>query len=414
MLQCNQMDELMLDWLYDELDEDRREQVDAHVEDCARCAAEAGSLRRTRELFDDLPSCAEPPASLTAILLHEAARHAPSPKRQVATDPAASVGLWQRLKELFRPIAMHPAAAAVASLILVAGVAGTLYVRSGSEMAQPERRPDLASGAAASDHSVAATGEGSVLADEAPTEPAAIAVEPEEAEAAAGKLGIEAGLLDGESQQAIDERARRMDDNLDRKVAAKPKRSKRASKSDTNVADKGYAKGPVANAISGSDPLIDLDDTGYRGGSATPPPPTASTSSKRTTRGSSKSSEEASPLAAQQQGTYRPYKDKPVSAQERAWLSRQQVSLEKLAADKKCRAAAEIANDILDRNPDFYTSEVARSKPVKSCSMYVKDEARRRATARSGKAAGGASAGTPAAPVKKARARDEAAAEPSK
>src|SRR5688572_24912829 len=123
MLQCKEIDELMMDWLYQELDTSSSQAVEAHVGGCARCTAEIGSLRRTREVFREMPS-EEPPASLSAILLHEAARRAPA----VATR-REEVGFWERVRAWFQPLVAHPAAAAMATLVLVAGVAGVLYVR---------------------------------------------------------------------------------------------------------------------------------------------------------------------------------------------------------------------------------------------------------------------------------------------
>ena len=82
-----------------------------------------------------------------------------------------------------------------------------------------------------------------------------------------------------------------------------------------------------------------------------------------------------------------------------------------LAAGKKdCREAARIANDILDRNPDYYYKKVAGSKSVQPCSWYVRDERTRRVTARKAKSSNtGAAAKAKAAPRKEADSEAAAA-----
>lgn len=141
------MDELMMDWLYEELDPARSARVAEHAGGCARCSAELAALRRTREAFRDMPDL-EPPPALSAILLHEAARRAPSAEAGavvVAVPSDGDTGLWARIAAWLRPLALHPAATAACTVVLLAGVAGALYVRGGGEMAAPSHMssPDL-------------------------------------------------------------------------------------------------------------------------------------------------------------------------------------------------------------------------------------------------------------------------------
>jgi negative regulator of sigma E activity len=137
MLDCSKIDELMMDWLYQELDESSSARVAEHVHGCARCSAEASALQRTRAAFRDL-SPVDPPMAVSAILMHEAARRAPAVAVAAPRAGGAEDGFWARVRSWFRPIMLHPAAAAVAMLVLVAGVAGTLYVRHGDEMADTQ------------------------------------------------------------------------------------------------------------------------------------------------------------------------------------------------------------------------------------------------------------------------------------
>ncbi len=127
--------ELMLvDLLYGEVDGDEAEAARAVIDGDSKLAAEAEAYRGLRELMRELPD-QEPPAAISAQLLHAAATQAPAPA--AAAKVAAEGGLWASIKGFFAPVVMHPAMAAVATLVLVAGVAGTLYLRGDVEVAQP-------------------------------------------------------------------------------------------------------------------------------------------------------------------------------------------------------------------------------------------------------------------------------------
>lgn len=119
--ECSKIDELMMDFLYQELDADAATQVKAHVDGCARCGAELASLSRTRETVRGLPDL-EPPPKISALLLHEAAKRKPQ-------GAAAAGGIWEAILRFFGPIQAHPAWAAAASVVLVAGIAGYLAKR---------------------------------------------------------------------------------------------------------------------------------------------------------------------------------------------------------------------------------------------------------------------------------------------
>src|SRR5262245_12538266 len=105
--ECHKIDELMMQFLHQELDADPEQQVRSHIDGCARCGAELAGRQRTRSAFRWLPD-ADVPASVTARLLHEAAR------RPASADESS--GTWAWLVGLFRPIAAHPALAAAASI----------------------------------------------------------------------------------------------------------------------------------------------------------------------------------------------------------------------------------------------------------------------------------------------------------
>lgn len=122
MMQCRDIEELMMEYLYQELDAAQAEAFKAHVGGCARCGAELASLERTRLAVRSLPEL-DPPAAVTARLLHEAAKRArPAPEE-------ARGGIVGWIASLFRPVALHPAFSAVAALVLIGGVAGFLAMK---------------------------------------------------------------------------------------------------------------------------------------------------------------------------------------------------------------------------------------------------------------------------------------------
>jgi hypothetical protein len=431
MLDCSKIDELMMDWLYRELDESSSARVAEHVEGCARCAAEATALQRTRAAFRDL-SPVDPPVAVSAILLHEAARRAPA----AAAAPraaAAEGGFWATVRSWFRPIALHPAAAAIATLVLIAGVAGTLYVRHGDEMTDTQ---DLALPVTDS-ASATATPVAPGTAEEAPEVPKA---EPAAAAQAApadeanddDQEGYSADLLGKEAQAELsremsEHRLERMSKDAakqlsaDRKVVPASKGGKKAEKKAAEP------KGPIANAVSGADPLIE-GEADLRGGTlgnargrasdkmqqaskppaATPPASTGSTSSAppvQVAPGADGALDfEDSTVRGDSGGTYRAYKEKPMTPAE---LKSSEGKLGSAVKKNDCLTAARIANDILDRNRDYYYKKVASQ--TKPCQMYVNKETQTRSARRQSKNVG--SGKNVAAPqkMKAAKQKDQAA-----
>jgi hypothetical protein len=125
----------LLDLLYGELPPDEERAVRARVAGDPGLSAELAELERVRQLARALPD-AEPPGRLTAQLLSQAAQMAP---RREPTSAGAGGGLWARLRSWFGPLVAHPGLAAMASLVLLAGVAGVLIVRGGDDLTEVNR-----------------------------------------------------------------------------------------------------------------------------------------------------------------------------------------------------------------------------------------------------------------------------------
>ena len=114
-----EIDALLIGALYGELTPADEARLTAHLESHPADRTALSDLTRTRAAVRDsriLAFQAEPPAAVSALLLQEASRRAPR------SEP--SEGWFQRFVRAF---AAHPAMAAAATVVLVLGVAGTLY-----------------------------------------------------------------------------------------------------------------------------------------------------------------------------------------------------------------------------------------------------------------------------------------------
>ena len=108
MMQCCDIDEQMVDFLYHELD--NTQQAAPRRTSTGERGAELESLVRTRQAMKALPM-AEPPSAGTAMLLHAAAQRTPTP------DKKEEPGIWAAIIRFFEPLSAHPAWAAAATLL---------------------------------------------------------------------------------------------------------------------------------------------------------------------------------------------------------------------------------------------------------------------------------------------------------
>ncbi len=123
------IDALLIGALYGELTPADEARLAAHLESHPADKTALDDLKSAREQVKqsrifELQS--EPPQAISAVLLQEAARRAPR-KSVVASDAQES---W--FHRFVRSFAAHPAMAAAAMLVLVVGIAGTLYVKNGT------------------------------------------------------------------------------------------------------------------------------------------------------------------------------------------------------------------------------------------------------------------------------------------
>src|SRR5690242_2594016 len=130
------IDALLIGALYGELTPADEARLQAHLESHPGDRGALDDLKTARQAVREsrvFDMQAEPPQAVSAMLLQEAARRAP--RRVVRDDGKES---W--LTRFMRSFVMHPAMAAAATLVLVIGVAGTLYMTKGSgETAEPTK-----------------------------------------------------------------------------------------------------------------------------------------------------------------------------------------------------------------------------------------------------------------------------------
>ena len=133
--ECQRVDERLLDFVYGELAAQARAEVSAHLAGCERCSKEIESLQGTRSALRALPE-EDPPADLTARLMHEAAR-------------PRTVGA--RLRALLGAFTLHPGwslGAATAVVLLLSMVVFREEERPvpvvHEQVVQPEEKPALA------------------------------------------------------------------------------------------------------------------------------------------------------------------------------------------------------------------------------------------------------------------------------
>lgn len=140
-MRCERCQELMVEALYDELDDATRREFDAHLGECAACAREVSSLRGTLELMDrrDRP---DPGAAYWDGYWDRLAGRMERESVRVAAAPA----WWRR-----SPVWWSARVAAAAAILLVGVFAGRTFFAPGGPAQEPQvavDRPSADSSAA--------------------------------------------------------------------------------------------------------------------------------------------------------------------------------------------------------------------------------------------------------------------------
>ena len=422
MLERQDIDALLVGALYGELSSAEQAQLTAHLESHPADRNALDDLKSVRERFTTsriFEVQLDPPQAVSALLLQEAARRAP--KLVVATEKKES---W--FDRFVRSFIAHPAIAAAASLVLVIGVAGTIYLQGGGDsqprVGQQLEDTTVASAPGAASSGSAMIGQGNAHgaaqgADQgvAPSAvPAIVATTPpaKDSVAAGDKAGainkndgVVADLADPQQElsRVRAQRALGFADDGKREVAV----SKHASTPQATkpAAPKGrYVEIPNASPQpkeldeeqdrSGKDVVASQDykkaaprGAGAAGGGAA----TGATATATTEAGPSAppiAANTPAPTVAQAQRPAapppppgEPPASKTVAKPDSnlAWAKDQHAKIIALVKDGKCSAAVPLASTLKTRAPDYYATNVATDRSLKSCMQYVNDTSTERA-----------------------------------
>lgn len=126
-MNCTRANELLVDYLYHELEETAVEPFEAHVATCEECARRLSSVRATLDVVHGLPQL-HPSKQVTSNLTRAAA----------SALPRERPSILQRLLSSMRFLVVHPAMTAAVTLVVVVGVSFFAYQRT----APPGTRSD--------------------------------------------------------------------------------------------------------------------------------------------------------------------------------------------------------------------------------------------------------------------------------
>lgn len=393
------IDALLIGALYGELTPAEEARLAAHLESHPADRGALDDLKRARQavresrIFDQQ---LEPPQAVSALLLQEAHRRAPK-------APPASGEKESWFFRFTRVFLAHPAMAAAAMLVLVVGVAGTMYLKKGDQFAAqevaapasrqmeaPAEQPGavdrgLVEGAAGT---TAGSGYSVGLDDnleQAPATQTAVASDREASDRAAadkraqtGKLTEERSSADGyrreaknKMQQAIVvDTPRGEPKELDepraktaRKATAQPKGD--SMRYDDSVMIGGASGGAApGTAQSATTPRAPVAGNAPSTAPMPPPPPAAAT----TKPAAKPAKKEAQPVAAEAKPE--PAKDSSLIA----WAKSEHNRAVNLASSGDCRGAARLAVVVEGRAPDYYAQFMATDRSLKKCQAYVAAE----------------------------------------
>ena len=382
------IDALLIGALYGELTPADEARLAAHLESHPADRSALDGLGQTRTRVRDhglLTELAEPPQSISARLLQEAARSAPK------VSDRASAGWFQRLA---RTLLAHPAMATAAMFVLVVGVAGALYARHGERLAvstesvasgqlvrqgEPTTAPSSAAapspavpppsapapGAAAESETAGPAPERAVVASAPPAEPprpAAVATPmPSKPLAKSAKGGGVSGI---ELRPPPPPTVKDLDDTTSNYYVVKRDQPAKAAKAAKLDADDAVGDLRV-QALDKASPSGGAGVASPRFAQPLPVAPAASA------------------VAAA------PPSDGNAT---QAWAQNQYDRVIALVKANQCEAAASAATEIYARDPAFYAARIDGDRAVKPCQPYLSSaralEDRKRAKAVRAPAAG--------------------------
>lgn len=433
MVERQDIDALLISALYGELTPAEETRLAAHLESHPADRTALADLTSARDAVREsrlLQVQVEPPQSISALLLQEAARRAPAKHD--------AEGGW--LARFFRSFMAHPAMAAAAMLVVVIGVA-TMVAKHKPDMlesAEPVQSTMQERESAPS----AAAGEGrATTSDVKDTAPPAVTagdsvnskLSGEDARGSAYRVGLADDLKAEPTEMAKEDKAKGADAPKP-VVVAKPAPAKAAGPAqhdgylelrkqeqvpkdfEAPAAKQKFSKAPdrdgdavldegttMATSLDGNaDKSRGAAPGGMVGGGAAasqppPPPPAPRTTAAPTTPTSGAQRADRAEKTAVQRAPAQapsaspspapapaPAEDKPVDPTI-AWAQTQHRSLIAQVKAGNCRAAASLAVELSNRAPAYYEQNVANDRAVKACTQYIADAREKQAEERAAK-----------------------------
>lgn len=397
------IDALLVGALYGELTPAEEARLAAHLEAHPADRGALDDLKSARAQVREsriFQEATEPPQHISALLLQEAHRRAP--KRAVATEADKESSWFFRFTRMFLA---HPAMAAAAMLVLVVGVAGTLYSKKGSDFGSrtaPSQAMETAPAGqdvATADPTAGSAAFSAQLADERDLAEGAkqqVAAAEEESAADRWEKSPEADKPAIGKPKAETPR-RRVDAIAVTTEQQQPKELERSKDAKTATsATKGAAvKADAMRDYDGADDSVAQTTTatttpsaGYAGGRgaasggapaansgmAQPPPPPSAPADNFAAAPKAPAPEAKPSTVAKAPPTT---STAPAQSQEStliAWARTQHASVAAKVKAGDCQAAAKLALTISTRAPDYYSQYMATDRQLKSCKQYIDAE----------------------------------------
>lgn len=345
------IDALLIGALYGELDGDDRARLDAHLATHPADRAALDELRATRAFLTehgarDYLGAAEPPAAVSALVMREAARRAPAPRK-------AAGGVFGFLTGLLRPVAAHPALSMAAVAVIAIGVGSMMSKDGRVQVAQPSA-PAV-----------------NAAAPVAPTPvPEAVAPAPDLPPTEGVAVTLDEGGADRPAEG--DGAARDRADNLEKRKSGAVTRSKPSPSAKAPPREQAFLSVDKKD-LGGDVALRDLDE---REESEAPVAGAA--------RSGPTGKVSVAPAAAAPPPVATPAPDDAVAGLPRptttdaiaSWARDQHARMVRLVNDGRCTEAGQIGAEIARKAPDYYQAAVANDRALRSCKAYV-DRARR-------------------------------------
>jgi hypothetical protein len=379
------IDALLIGALYGELTPADEARLAAHLESHPGDRSALDGLKVARDavqqsrIFDVQ---AEPPQAISAVLLQEAARRAPRSSKLADPDRRES---W--LFRFVRSFASHPAMAAAAMLVVVVGVAGTLYMRNGDQFAEKTAGP------------APATAQTAQTDTERADEPAAVAVAAADAgivendkDIAAGAGSASAGYNvaladDGERKQEAADRQKKVAKapaHESKKgyveVTTPDRMPKEMDDKNAEVAKRDVAAGESLAGAGGAPPGAPVANMPETTAQATPPADysrskTATVAKPTAPTPAQGKFAEAPPPPPQTQPAPQAPAGPATNGPLLAWAKQTHAQVVALVKKGDCGSAAKLAAQVKTRAPDYFAQNMRDDRQLKSCMAYITDAA---------------------------------------